>query len=191
MLSVGAGGPAAVTFASSEDADFGAEPLTVADLQNLVADGQKQAEEAYTACESLRNMLPEEPHRLVMEFLTRRDEINAAIEYLGAAAPGNFVKTRVHGDFHLGQVLIVNNDVMITDFEGEPLRSLEERRAKFSPMRDVAGMLRSFSYAANRAVRELTVGLEHRLAETIARALRWEERAQEIFLASYAAAAQG
>jgi maltose alpha-D-glucosyltransferase/alpha-amylase len=136
-------------------------------------------------------MLPEEPRGLVMEFLTRRDEINAAIEYLGAAPPGNFVKTRVHGDYHLGQVLIVNNDVMIIDFEGEPLRSLEERRAKFSPMRDVAGMLRSFSYAANRAVRELTVGLEHRLAETIARALRWEERAQEIFLASYAATAQG
>jgi maltose alpha-D-glucosyltransferase / alpha-amylase len=52
-------------------------------------------------------------------------------------------------------------------------------------------MLRSFSYAANMAVRELSAGLEHRLAETLERALRWEERAVEIFLASYAAASQG
>jgi maltose alpha-D-glucosyltransferase/alpha-amylase len=125
-----------------------------------------------------------------MEFLERRNEINAAIDHLSTIAPANFVKTRVHGDYHLGQVLIANNDVMIIDFEGEPLRPIEERRAKCSPMRDVAGMLRSFSYAANVAVRELSVGFEHRHAETLERALRWEGRAAEIFIGSYAAAAR-
>ena len=84
---------------------------------------------------------------------------------------------RVHGDFHLGQTLWDGNDWVILDFEGEPARSLPERRRKRSPLRDVAGMLGSFGYAASAA---------EVLRDTPAPA-DWEERAREEFLEGYRA----
>ena len=97
-------------------------------------------------------------------------------------------KIRVHGDYHLGQVLrSVTNTFLVVDFEGEPARPLEERRRPQSPLRDVAGMLRSFGYAAAVAGEEaLGSGLSALgEAEVASRRERWESALREAFLNAY------
>ena len=96
-------------------------------------------------------------------------------------------KTRIHGDYHLGQVLRVPRAWRILDFEGEPARTLQERRAKHSPIKDVAGMLRSFSYAATASLFERSQPDDDEWARLEPWALTWERLAREHFLAAYLA----
>ncbi len=94
-------------------------------------------------------------------------------------------RTRIHGDYHLGQVLVVENDFVIADFEGEPARTVSERREKQSPMKDVAGMLRSFDYALN-ATLQRTAGEAADLQATRAqRGAEWLAETQATFLEGY------
>ncbi len=95
--------------------------------------------------------------------------------------------TRIHGDYHLGQVLRVPRTWYILDLEGEPAKTLEERRAKHSPLKDVAGMLRSLSYAAHAALRES--GNQEDRGERMAWLTTWEELARERFTSAYLARA--
>jgi maltose alpha-D-glucosyltransferase/alpha-amylase len=93
-------------------------------------------------------------------------------------------KIRHHGDYHLGQVLIRDNDFVIIDFEGEPARPFNERRQKHSPLRDVAGMLRSFSYVAAAALERVPAeGPERERLAAFAAA--WESVARRAFLTGY------
>ena len=96
----------------------------------------------------------------------------------------NTTRIRVHGDYHLGQVLYTGNDFVIIDFEGEPTRSLYERRLKRLALRDVAGMLRSFSYASQAALRAMEVAPE-RLPRMQAWARFWGDCVSAAFLKSY------
>lgn len=81
-------------------------------------------------------------------LLRRRRQLEAAVERFDTLETAELVKIRIHGDYHLGQVLRTAGDFVVIDFEGEPARSLEERRARQPAMKDVAGMVRSFNYAA-------------------------------------------
>lgn len=94
------------------------------------------------------------------------------------------LRTRIHGDLHLGQLLVTGNDIMFIDFEGEPTRPLAQRRAKDSPLRDVAGLLRSFDYAAAQAAREAESG-EMILGRSKDMFDRFREAAGAAFLQGY------
>jgi len=102
---------------------------------------------ALRACEQHRNKLDEAGKELLTGLLRDAQALDAAIDS-GVQAAEGALSIRIHGDLHLGQVLIAQGDVHFIDFEGEPVRSLQERRGKSLPWRDLAGMIRSFDYAA-------------------------------------------
>ncbi len=141
---------AAMHLALSSDAgdpDFAPEPLTEADLDELREETLGQARKALAALESHIDRLPAEVAAPARDLLANGAAVFERLAAVHGTVP-DAEKTRIHGDYHLGQVLWVDGDYIIIDFEGEPTRTVEERRAKFSPVRDVAGMLRSYHYAA-------------------------------------------
>jgi maltokinase len=125
--------------AAPDDPAFAPEPIRGEDLQRWTAGLLAELERTIRIAGSAVPGLNE-----------RRDGLQARIERLATAKPSG-VRIRQHGDLHLGQVLRSAGQWLIFDFEGEPARPLSERREKHSPYKDVAGMLRSFSYAAGAA----------------------------------------
>jgi len=115
-------------------------------------------------------------------LLDARPQIAQVAEALEELADGVTHKIRCHGDYHLGQVLKTAESFVVIDFEGEPARPLEERRAKQCPLRDVAGMLRSLDYAAHAA---LAARPETERAPLRPALAAWEAQAERAFLDGY------
>ncbi|AWB23162.1 maltose alpha-D-glucosyltransferase [Methylobacterium currus] len=175
----------------TDDPAFAAEPFTGEDLSALAADTRRQAEKALRACASLGFTAPESAQEAAAAIVAAKAEIEALIASLSRGAPQGAHRTRIHGDYHLGQVLASQDDLIIVDFEGEPSRPVDERRAKSTPLRDVAGILRSFAYGGETVTREVS----SRFAEAGERAktavAAWRQMVSGAFLEAYAATVQG
>ncbi len=175
-----------------EDPAFRPEPVTESDIATWKTLIRQQAGQAETALRRVfeTGTLAADTRFDLETLLGRWAEIDKTIESALPHVP-EINKTRLHGDMHLGQVVVVRDDFYILDFEGEPLRNIEERRAKHSPLRDVAGMLRSFSYAAKTALQQRGNQRPEKRKQLARGIDEWERQISRAFLDSYRAAVVG
>ncbi len=167
------------------DPDFSPEPITREDATEWIASIKQHIEGVLEAIH--RNVSSYDPalQKTVADVLRKKPDYLKKVEDLQELGDVKISKIRCHGDYHLGQVLKTEEGFCILDFEGEPLRSLESRRHKTSPLKDVAGMLRSYSYAAHAGLRALDPAGEHQRAYLESWAHTWERMASRSFLAGY------
>jgi len=180
-----------IALASRDDIpDFAPEPITSQDTSGWIKQAMWRAERVEEALKTRRDALPEADMAMVESLLASMPDLEARLREL-LPDPVKGRKIRHHGDFHLGQVLIVKDDVSIIDFEGEPRRSMADRRKKAPAARDVAGLLRSIDYST-------TAALERALRSApdehgrIARALDiWRDRSAATFVDTYRKSVEG
>ncbi|MFO7866055.1 MAG: maltose alpha-D-glucosyltransferase [Candidatus Aminicenantes bacterium] len=127
--------------------DFQPEPFSLLYQRSVFQSMRTLVRQVFRVMEENRAKLSGESGDLALEILDSRENILQCLNRI-TGRKISAKKIRIHGDYHLGQVLFTGKDFVIIDFEGEPARALSERRLKRSPLRDVAGMIRSFHYAA-------------------------------------------
>ena len=176
-----------LALASGDDPMFRPEAATALYQRSLYSSLRGQLRTTLAQLRRHLRALPPEVVGLADRVLDGREGLLARIEAL-RTTPIDGMRIQTHGDYHLGQVLFTGKDFVIIDFEGEPGRPLSERRIKRPPLRDVAGMVRSYDYAVHAALgaREER-GLVGLIGEeaTRADAVRWRDEATATFLAGY------
>ena len=169
---------------SDQFPDFKPVATQPSDVQLWIEDVVARAGRVFDALKQRRDTAREADRALIDQALAQRPTLQ---DRLAALMPRDIggLNIRHHGDFHLGQMLIVKDDIFIIDFEGEPRRPLSERRRKAPAARDVAGLIRSIDYSATAALgRALRVAPDEqgKLAAALA---EWRDRSVAAFLAAY------
>jgi len=175
----------------SDNPDFAPEAFSSFYQRSIYQSARNLTGQVMLLLKKQLKQLPPETQTLAQAVLNRQDQIMGRFQ-LVLNQKITALRTRCHGDYHLGQVLYTGKDFIIIDFEGEPARNLSERRMKRSPIRDVAGMLQSFNYAANMALRnEIESGMITQNALPIMEqwAQYWYSWVSATFLKSYLATA--
>jgi maltose alpha-D-glucosyltransferase/alpha-amylase len=172
-------------FASpSDDPAFAPEYANEDVLEDWATGAIEQLDRALDMLRGLKEWPDATVEQRAFDILNHADALRDAARKL-AYQGGGALKTRVHGDFHLGQVLVVQSDAYLIDFEGEPARTMEQRRAKSCPIRDVAGLLRSFDYAAAAALPGRVATSQQATARRAEILAQFRTGAEKSFLAAY------
>jgi maltose alpha-D-glucosyltransferase/alpha-amylase len=164
--------------------EFAPEPFTLQHQRSVFQSIRSETKQTVTLLNRLYENLEPGPKQNARKVLDRANVLMGSHDYL-LRDPINVSKIRIHGDYHLGQILFTGKDFVILDFEGEPARPIGERRLKRSALIDVAGMLRSFHYAAHygllesRTVRPVDQDVLESYADL------WSTRASQVFLGAY------
>ncbi|MBD9461958.1 maltose alpha-D-glucosyltransferase [Pseudomonas sp. Pdm06] len=174
---------------ATDDPDFAPQATNAKEAQAIGKDVAGQVENALRLLKQSQGQLNPADQAMVARLLEHKKTVLAHVQALAGKAVGG-LRIRVHGDLHLGQVLVIKGDAYLIDFEGEPARPLHERRGKHSPYKDVSGVLRSFDYAAAMAIHLNTVdstadadAARQRVAE------RYLKEARQAFVEAYRLAA--
>ncbi len=166
------------------------EPIGAEDLAAWQGEMRDQLDRAMGALAAALETLPAPAWETAQDVLRDAPRLRDGLSALQALGAEPVTKIRIHGDYHLGQVLKAGEEFVILDFEGEPARPLSQRQAKQCALKDVAGMLRSYAYAAQaalfRAV-EAAPGDRDLAARLAPWAQAWEEGARTAFLEGYLA----
>jgi len=174
-----------IALASRDDiADFKPEPTTDNDIRVWTDEIVTRAEPVFSLLAQRRNGAREQDRGLIDAVLALRNNLRTTLNGL---LPDKIdgLKIRHHGDFHLGQMLIVKDDIFIIDFEGEPRRSIDDRRRKAPAARDVAGLIRSIDYSATAALEraeQVAPDENGKLANALT---SWRDRAINDFVEAY------